>query len=184
MNTITFDLETTGLDPRDGFIRCFGVIDRLYRKTMSVELCDDWADEMNLVSSIVSTLQSADVWRGWNISEFDLWWLHERCAEHDIEFPVEETGEIGKYGKPRLRSPWARVEDLAYWQAPKQAAERLGVKHSLQPLAAALGRPTLVALGGGDMPTASLAGIGAHCLDDLEAVEFIASYDFSNMRPG
>ena len=170
---LIFDIETTGLDPSSDRLRCVGTFETLSERVELV-IADRYEQEMGLVIELVSALTTWDRWGGWNISEFDLWFLHVRAAYYEIDFPIVETGEQGKYGKPLWTSPLASsIDDLAYHHRFKELAQRRGIKHSLQPVATALGRPTAVALTGADMPGASITQVGAHCLDDLEAIRYL-----------
>lgn len=170
---LIFDIETTGLDPEHDRLRCVGTFET-FSEQVDLLIADRYEQEQSLVIELVSALQTYDRWCGWNITEFDMWFLHVRAAYYEMEFPIVETGKKGKYGKPCWTSPLAAsIDDLAYHVRFKELAERRGIKHSLQPVATALGRPTAVALTGADMPGASITQVGAHCLDDLEAIRFL-----------
>lgn len=170
---LIFDIETTGLDPSRDRLRCVGTFET-FTEQVELVIADRYEQELQLVIDLVSALETYDRWGGWNITEFDLWFLHERAAYYEMDFPIVATGETGKYGKPVWTSPLAAsIDDLAYYRRFKEVAESRGIKHSLQPVATALGRPQAVALTGADMPGASITQVGAHCLDDLEAIRFL-----------
>lgn len=173
---LIFDLETTGLDPEVHRLRAFGGLDpaRGALWLLSTNGGELDHDERRLLRDILVALGEADSWVGWNVTEFDLNFIAVRAAYHGIDFPlVPITGPhaVGKYGKPRYTHPSKDVRDIAY-ELEQHAAE-LGVKWSLQPVAAHHGWRPLISLTGADMPDATLVQVAAHCLDDLEAIAFL-----------
>jgi len=186
---ILFDIETTGLDPYKDELRVFGQLD-YDSGEITVKTASSLAQEERLVHEISHHWKSSiryncydKYWGGWNITEFDFWFIAVRAQLLATEYvrdtlpllPVRvDEGLIGKYGKPRMTVPGLKVTDLAY-EGTKALAEMNQVKWSLQPVAEALGwKPTLPGfrerLGKANTTVLDLA---RHCIDDLEAIAFV-----------
>lgn len=169
---IIFDIETTGLDPASCQVRCFAALD-ISSGDITLRIASGSHGEKRLLRDLRDLLVRYDSWSGWNIEEFDIPFISERCGIHGLDFPpLEPLGLTGKYGKERYGVSGHTTVDLAY--AYQDRAEQLGIEWRLQAIAQVYGWRAATSLDGAEMPGAVPAAVAAHCLDDIDACRFLA----------
>lgn len=168
---IIFDIETTGLDPAECVVRCYAALDD---PTGDIQLrIANPSGEKRLLLQLTDLLARNDTWCGWNIEEFDIWFVSERCKTLGIPFPELTPCNLkGKYGRERYTVDGIDTYDLAY--ELEERAKTLAVDWRLQALAEAYGWRPSTELDGEQMPGAVPAAVAAHCLDDIDACRFLA----------
>jgi DNA polymerase III epsilon subunit-like protein len=137
-----FDIETTGLNPWEDRITTMAVFGNGSGHTV---VFDDVDNEDLLLQEVEQYMRTTriDLLVGWNITEFDLPFIAVRFVLNGIDLPpfLKQTGEVGKYGKPRYDGVWygAKFHDVAYdWE---DFCKQNGIKWSLKPCAEFRGIP-------------------------------------------
>jgi DNA polymerase elongation subunit (family B) len=169
---IIFDIETSGLTPSDCVVRCYAALDEA-SGDVEVRITSNDEGEKRLLLALRDLLLKYETWCGWNIEEFDVWFVAERCKTLGIDFPkTYPSGKKGKYGRDRYSVEGVELFDLAYELEGK--ASDLAVEWRLQSLAEAYGWRPSTDLDGEQMPGAVPAAVAAHCLDDIDACRFLS----------
>lgn len=131
------DIETSGLNPDSDSILAVAInTDSCIRSRVS----NDEEDLLRWIDEVINSLPDDAKIITWNGEEFDLPFLKQRFAAHNIptSLELEPRHEIGKYGNPLFKAKWGL---RAHWDiAPtfRHIAEKHSVRWSLKPVAQTL----------------------------------------------
>lgn len=101
LSMLSFDLETTSLDPEAGEVIAYsmymdGAVDEVHAVSCGKRIDGaDWhADERSLLKSFLSRIKKIDpdVITGWNISKFDMPFIAKRLSHHNLPFDIGRQG--------------------------------------------------------------------------------------------